>query len=159
MTEKNLILKSFKDEHAVTVKVMKAYPSDKLDWKPHERSFNARQLIMRFMGEQMAMAKLPKGGFNPPTEQQAESELTLDQLLDEFEKGYHEVLKELESASDSDFDNKMTLFFGREMKLSDACWIPIKDQIHHRGQLSVYVRMAGGKVPSIYGPSADDPGV
>ena len=33
----------------------------------------------------------------------------------------------------------------------------ICDRIHHRGQLSVYVRMAGGKVPSIYGPSADDP--
>jgi len=33
----------------------------------------------------------------------------------------------------------------------------LDDQIHHRGQLSVYVRMAGGKVPSIYGPSADEP--
>jgi uncharacterized damage-inducible protein DinB len=36
-------------------------------------------------------------------------------------------------------------------------WFMLHDQIHHRGQLSVYVRMAGGKVPSIYGPSADEP--
>jgi uncharacterized damage-inducible protein DinB len=159
MTEKKRLLKTFKDEHAVTVKVMKAYPSDKLNWRPHERSFNARQLMMRFMGEQVIMAKLPKGGFTPPTEQPEEPELNLDQLLDTFEKGYAEVLKVIEGVPDSDFDNKMTLFFGSEMKLSDACWIPIKDQIHHRGQLSVYIRMAGGKVPSIYGPSADDPGM
>ena len=159
MTDKKRFLKTFKDEHATTVKVMKAYPSDKMNWRPHERSFNARQLMMRFMGEQMAMAKLPKGGFNPPTEQEKEPELSLDQLIDEFEKGYAEVLNILENTSDSDFDNKMTLFFGREMKLSDACWIPVNDQIHHRGQLSVYIRMAGGKVPSIYGPSADDPGI
>jgi uncharacterized damage-inducible protein DinB len=36
-------------------------------------------------------------------------------------------------------------------------WAMLADQIHHRGQLSVYLRMAGGKVPSIYGPSADEP--
>jgi len=38
-------------------------------------------------------------------------------------------------------------------------WFMLLDSIHHRGQLSVYVRMAGGKVPSIYGPSADEPWV
>jgi uncharacterized damage-inducible protein DinB len=36
-------------------------------------------------------------------------------------------------------------------------WFILHDQIHHRGQFSVYLRIAGGKVPSIYGPSADEP--
>ena len=39
----------------------------------------------------------------------------------------------------------------------DFLWLMLNDQIHHRGQLSVYTRMAGGKVPSMYGPSADEP--
>jgi uncharacterized damage-inducible protein DinB len=39
----------------------------------------------------------------------------------------------------------------------DFLWFLLCDQIHHRGQLSVYLRMAGGKVPSIYGPSGDEP--
>jgi uncharacterized damage-inducible protein DinB len=38
-----------------------------------------------------------------------------------------------------------------------ALWMFLCDQIHHRGQFSVYLRMADGKVPSIYGPSADEP--
>jgi uncharacterized damage-inducible protein DinB len=37
-------------------------------------------------------------------------------------------------------------------------WFTLFDLIHHRGQLSTYIRPMGGKVPSIYGPSADDPG-
>jgi len=36
-------------------------------------------------------------------------------------------------------------------------WFLLHDQIHHRGQLSIYLRMAGGKLPSIYGPTADEP--
>jgi uncharacterized damage-inducible protein DinB len=36
-------------------------------------------------------------------------------------------------------------------------WFLLSDQIHHRGQFSIYLRMAGGKVPSIYGPTADEP--
>ena len=41
--------------------------------------------------------------------------------------------------------------------IHDMLWFMLLDSVHHRGQLSVYVRMAGGKVPSIYGPSADEP--
>lgn len=39
----------------------------------------------------------------------------------------------------------------------DFLWFMLHDQIHHRGQFSVYLRMAGAKVPSIYGPTADEP--
>ena len=39
----------------------------------------------------------------------------------------------------------------------DWIWFLLHDEIHHRGQFSVYLRMAGGKVPSIYGPSSDEP--
>ena len=159
MNEKERILKTFSEEHATTVKVMKAYPADKLDFKSHERSFTTRELMMRFIGEQIMMVKLPKGGFEVPKESIQESKLNMNEILDSFEKGYAEVFKVLESAPASDFEGKKTLFFGRDMNLADACWIIIKDQIHHRGQLSVYVRSAGGKVPSIYGPSADDPGM
>jgi uncharacterized damage-inducible protein DinB len=36
-------------------------------------------------------------------------------------------------------------------------WLAVMDAVHHRGQMSVYIRLAGGKVPSIYGPTADEP--
>ena len=43
--------------------------------------------------------------------------------------------------------------------LGEMMWGLLFDAIHHRGQLSTYIRPMGGKVPSIYGPSGDDPGV
>jgi uncharacterized damage-inducible protein DinB len=45
-----------------------------------------------------------------------------------------------------------------EVPLGEMFWLGLFDAIHHRGQLSVYLRPMGGRVPSIYGPSADDPG-
>src|SRR5439155_23140414 len=44
-----------------------------------------------------------------------------------------------------------------DVRRQDFLWQMLNDMIHHRGQLSVYLRMAGGKVPSIYGPSKDEP--
>jgi uncharacterized damage-inducible protein DinB len=44
-----------------------------------------------------------------------------------------------------------------DVRKLDFLWLMLNDQIHHRGQLSVYTRMAGGKVPSMYGPSGDEP--
>ena len=45
----------------------------------------------------------------------------------------------------------------KEQPLGDFLWYMFFDAIHHRGQLSTYIRPMGGKVPSIYGPSGDDP--
>ncbi|NIP58360.1 MAG: hypothetical protein GWM92_04890 [Gemmatimonadetes bacterium] len=44
-----------------------------------------------------------------------------------------------------------------EIPRIDWLWFLLNDQIHHRGQFSIYLRMADGQVPSIYGPSADEP--
>jgi uncharacterized damage-inducible protein DinB len=43
-----------------------------------------------------------------------------------------------------------------DLRRLDVLWFLLNDQIHHRGQFSVYLRIAGGKVPSIYGPSGDE---
>jgi uncharacterized damage-inducible protein DinB len=48
-------------------------------------------------------------------------------------------------------------FAGNNFVADEFAMMMIHDQIHHRGQMTVYMRLAGGKVPSIYGPSADDP--
>jgi uncharacterized damage-inducible protein DinB len=48
-------------------------------------------------------------------------------------------------------------FYGTQIPLAQACWFELFDHIHHRGQFSVYLRLAGARVPSIYGPTADEP--
>jgi uncharacterized damage-inducible protein DinB len=62
---------------------------------------------------------------------------------------------------DGDLDNTSTFFVGPKtpgpVKRSDFLWFLLHDQIHHRGQFSIYLRIVDGKVPSIYGPSLDEP--
>jgi len=64
-------------------------------------------------------------------------------------------------ANDAELNKTIKFFTGPkqmgDVRRLDFFWFLLSDMIHHRGQLSVYLRMAGGKVPSIYGPSADEP--
>lgn len=98
------------------MKVLRAFPMDQGEFRPHPRSQSARELAWTFVVEQAADAR------------------------------FNETVK----------------FFTGPGQMSDIpviqlAWFMLCDQIHHRGQYSVYVRMAGGKVPAIYGPSADEP--
>jgi len=66
----------------------------------------------------------------------------------------------LSRLSEEDFNKTVScLLRGGEWKMPrpEALWGNLMDEVHHRGQLTVYLRLAGGKVPSIYGPSGDEP--
>ena len=76
-------------------------------------------------------------------------------------KGYDDVIAELRDPKNAELAGTADFFIGPkqtgDIPLPEFLDFMLHDQIHHRGQLSIYVRMAGGKVPSIYGPSADEP--
>ncbi|MGH9858182.1 MAG: DinB family protein, partial [Acidobacteriota bacterium] len=80
----------------------------------------------------------------------------LQTAITDFEKECTQVIERLEKMPEDDLSKTVT-FATRTFVADEFTMMMLHDQIHHRGQLSVYVRMAGGKVPSIYGPSADDP--
>ena len=89
--------------------------------------------------------------------------LSLDEMVRAYEKAHSELAPALERVDDRTWNEKITQFVmdGRvffEVPLGQMFWLGLFDAIHHRGQLSVYIRPMGGRVPSIYGPSADDPG-
>ncbi len=161
MTERDNFLMIWEREFQTTLKVMKAYPADKLDLKPSEILRPARNIMWVFVGElfilQMALAgKMDMGG-EPPTPPE-----TLEELCAIFEQLHVETGKILEAKTAEELNATMVQFpvgpykMG-ELRAMDVAWITVYDQIHHRGQLSVYLRLAGGKLPSIYGPTADEP--
>ena len=81
-------------------------------------------------------------------------------MLKTFDAGYDALLKDVQNASDEDWENGMgVLDMGEGGKWEDKkynmAWGFLFDAIHHRGQLTTYLRAMGAKVPSIYGPSAD----
>jgi uncharacterized damage-inducible protein DinB len=95
--------------------------------------------------------------------QPTEPLLSLDAMIRAYEKAHGELAPALERLDDQTWNEKTTQFVmdGRvlfELPLGEMFWLGLFDAIHHRGQLSVYIRPMGGRVPSIYGPSADDPG-
>jgi uncharacterized damage-inducible protein DinB len=71
------------------------------------------------------------------------------------------MVEKVKNLSDEEFNKLIKFYTGpnrlSDLRKADIFWTGIQDTIHHRGQFSVYLRMAGGKVPSIYGPSADEP--
>lgn len=161
---KEQFLEVFNRECETTLRVMRAYPADKLDLRPHERSNTARELMWLFSMEQGLCATALTEGFDwsKPPAGMPQPPGTLDELVAAFEKGQKRVKELLSDATDEQLKSETAHFMvgpktlGHVPKL-DFLWFLLHDQIHHRGQLSVYLRMAGGRVPSIYGPTADEP--
>ena len=81
---------------------------------------------------------------------------SLVDMLDMLDQIHNEVQDMIAQADDEQL-NRMIDFYGHQIRAIDALWAELHDQIHHRGQFSVYLRLAGAKVPSIYGPTADEP--
>lgn len=163
MQSKEEFLTHFDRELATTLRVLRAYPPDKMDLKPHEKSNSAAQVAWIFalecgLGTMVwndAFAKgVPAG--SPPA-----VPATWDELVAAIETSYTEYRALIAGASEEDLQEKVHFLVAPktmgEMSRLEFIWFLLFDHIHHRGQLSVYLRMAGGKVPSIYGPTADEP--
>ncbi|HEY0143390.1 MAG TPA: DinB family protein [Thermoanaerobaculia bacterium] len=166
MSRKEAFLTVLDREHETTMRVLRAYPADKLDLKPAPKSKSAKELAFLFVMECGLGMKvwndelangMPSGG-PPPAPPE-----TWDEMLAAFEEAHQAYRELIASASEEDLDTKIHFFVAPktmgELTRHEWIWFLLHDQIHHRGQFSVYLRMAGAKVPSIYGPTADEPWV
>lgn len=146
-------------EHQKTWTVLHAFPSDKPEFRPHDRSNTARQIAWTFVMEEAMMLKAIRcepilGGSGSPKAPES-----WDAVLQSFDSMHKDIIRELDRLNAAPA-NSVKFFSGpnqtADYPAMEFLWFLLCDQIHHRGQLSVYVRMAGGKVPAIYGPSADE---
>ena len=156
MISKEDLEKLFKKEFATTLKVMRSFPGNKLDYTPHERSQTAKRVMTTFVFEMFLMESYVFGENVDRTIFQNYAPNELQTLISDFEKQSSTVISKLQNLSDEGL-SKVVEFAGAKMSAGEFMHMMLSDQIHHRGQMSVYIRLAGGKVPSIYGPSADDP--
>ena len=162
-TAKQQFLDAYDREHETTMRLLRAYPKDKTDLRPHPKLKTARELAWVFvvecgLGTMVYHDELAKGlpSGRPPGAPQS-----WDEVLSSLEKAYKDFRDLVRKASDEDLQKKVHVLSGPktmgETSRLDFLWFLLSDQIHHRGQFSIYSRIAGGKVPSIYGPSADEP--
>jgi uncharacterized damage-inducible protein DinB len=156
-------LDAYEREHAITLRVLKAFPPEKSELRPHPKLKTARELAYIFVqecglgiaGVNDAFGKGLSGPSSPPVPEKWED------ILPALEKAHVSFRQTFESFTDQQLLEPIK-FYGAPKTLVDYsrlqfAWFLLSDQIHHRGQLSVYLRMADAKVPSIYGPTADEP--
>jgi uncharacterized damage-inducible protein DinB len=157
---KRAYLDRLRAEVPTTLKVMRALPDHAADFQPHEKSKSALNLLHTFCVENWGAMLSTKGELPIPPKFPPPSP-TLAEEIAVYERGTRELEAAVEAMADSRLSETVMFFSGpgkmAPMKVIDVLWYMLFDSIHHRGQLSVYVRLAGGKVPSIYGPTADEP--
>jgi uncharacterized damage-inducible protein DinB len=160
MTNLEFCIARRKAERPAFIRVLKAIPKARLDYRPDPKSRTAVQLAWLLTIEEAALAGLIKNGVvewkeSDPTD-------ALDKIVATYENSSAEVNERLEQLGEAAWEKKVRFLMGEGMEWEDnlgqMVWGFLFDAIHHRGQLSTYLRPMGGKVPSIYGPSADDPG-
>ncbi len=159
-TDKELFLMKWEAEFPTTLRVLKAFPPDKADLQPHEKSKNAMQLATTIAGEERAFVMGILSG-SLDFSQMPKPFATWDGLIAWYEESHAEMVRLYRAASDDELSGTIP-FYTAPGKMEAVpkflvLWMFLFDCVHHRGQFSVYLRMAGGKVPSIYGPTADEP--
>lgn len=155
------ILNELRDETAATRRVLERVPTDKLGWRPHQKSRPIGELAMHVanipgMAERIAKHDefSPTGGPPPPAAGTAE-------ILAAFDSNVRAAEEALGSMSEqAALGNWRLTFKGKEMftkpRIAALRTNMLNHMYHHRGQLSVYLRLLDVPVPMVYGPTADD---
>lgn len=154
------LLPEFDQEMSTTRRLLERVPFDKGSWKPHPKSFSMghlAQLVSRMPGwitQIMKETRLDLIAAPPYSLESTES------LLEEFDRHVREARVALDQAKDEDYSVTWSLASGDRVFFTLPRAVVVRQTInhlvHHRGQLSVYLRLVDVPVPSIYGPTADE---
>jgi uncharacterized damage-inducible protein DinB len=154
------MIPEFDQEMATTRRVLERVPSDKGTWKPHEKSFSIGHLAQ-------LVARMP--GWIPLTVNHGKLDLsqaspysyeTTNALLEDFDRNVREARDALSNVTDEQMHQPWALTMGERNLMTLPRGVVLRQNInhlvHHRAQLTVYLRLLDIPVPSVYGPTADE---
>jgi uncharacterized damage-inducible protein DinB len=157
------MLNELREEAAITRRVLERVPGDKLAWKPHAKSMSLGQLALHIAGIPGGLSKLAmleefdagQANFNPAAPK------SVEECLAAHDQGVREAEERLGGMSDQSATASWRLLVNgkeifRKQRIEVLRSILLNHWIHHRGQLSVYLRLLDVPVPVIYGRSADE---
>lgn len=153
-------LPEFDQEMAVTRRLLARVPDGKADWKPHPKSFSLAhlaQLVARMPGWQTLTLTQPKLDLSAGGRYSNETTAT---LLAEFDQNVVKARAAIQAASDDSLAEPWSLTHGDNVLMTLPRGVVVRQNmshlVHHRGQLTVYLRELDVPIPSIYGPTADE---
>jgi uncharacterized damage-inducible protein DinB len=151
--EKALFTKFWKNEAMTTRKVLARIPEGSV-YRPDPKSRTAQEIAWQIVCEEkMIIEALERGKaeWEPP-----EMPATMKEVLEAYEKQSDAIVGRWETLPVERWNGTLE-FFGATRPASPMAWSFLFDIVHHRGQISTYLRPMGSTVPQIYGPSGDEP--
>ncbi len=160
-----VLVKEMEHEAVTTRKMLARVPADKFGWQPHVKSMKLANLAshvaelpswvsMTLNTSELDFAKSEYKPFVPTTTQD---------LLDFFEKNFKEGKERLEKATEEELEEKWTLRNGDTVYYVspkvEIIRMAFCQEVHHRAQLGVFLRLLDIPIPGSYGPSADEDGM
>jgi hypothetical protein len=160
-----LFLAELDRESERSKRALEQVPEGRYDWKPHDRSMAfgyLAELVALIPGWIAFAINRDELDLNPPggsTYRPAPMRTSAD-LLNGLEKSVADARAALRNTTDEHLMTSWKLLVGGNVVSEDARHVVIRDLLnhaaHHRGQMTVYLRLLGATVPALYGPSADD---
>jgi uncharacterized damage-inducible protein DinB len=153
MNEKSLFTKFWTDEAKTTRNVLARIPEGS-DYRPDAKSRTAQEIAWQIVCEETMIIEALENGkaewAPPPTPQ------TMKEVLDAYDKQSAGLPRRWNDLPPHRWEGTLD-FFGTQRPAGPMAWSFLFDIVHHRGQITTYLRPMGSTVPQIYGPSADEP--
>ena len=153
MDEKALFTNFWTNESKTTRKVLSRIPEGS-DYRPDEKSRTAHEIAWQIVCEEKMIIDALESGkveWAPPPLPK-----TMKEVLAAYDDLSSEMPRRWETLPADRWNGNLD-FFGKERPASPMAWSFLFDIVHHRGQITTYLRPMGSKVPQIYGPSGDEP--
>jgi len=147
------------EEVETNVRVFKAVPEEERDYRPHSNSMSALEIARHMSLEDVwFLQAVIDGQFGPVPPQGPDSEVTsVADAIDLYNEKMPTLIEQVKSLSGERLTQEVSLMGIFNLPAIGFLSFMIRHSVHHRGQLSAYLRPMGAKVPQIYGGSADDP--
>ena len=163
MAIKDAFIAELKHESALTRKILERVPMDKKDWKPHEKSMTIGRLathVAETVQWATRIANIDDFDFLAHSFK-SYTAASQQELLQLFQTCLDDAINNLSKMTDEDFGKTWTVRRGEQVMFSTPKKVAVRGwvfshMIHHRGQLSVFLRLPDVPVPGMYGPSADE---
>ena len=153
MDERALFTSFWENESETTRKVIARIPEGSA-YRPDPKSRTAKQIAWQIACEEKMIIEALETGkveWNPPPEP-----ATIKELVEIYDKQSRDIIRRWKALTAERWGGSLD-FFGNQRPASPMAWSFLFDIVHHRGQITTYLRPMGSTVPQIYGPSGDEP--
>lgn len=153
----DFLIADLENEMGTTLRVIEAVPNSRLDYQPHPKSRTGLGLVRHIaLEDEWLLQSIANGSFTqPPDDSDVCGIMNSADAVARYKEKVPAALNRVRALSGEDLLKVIDLFGMIQAPRINFLAMAIKHSVHHRGQLSTYLRPMGGKIPGIYGPSAD----